>query len=289
MTWLGDRLGGGVNANDAVALRLAAEKRRRVLRILVLSNVVALIAVVAGCLFMMRSQGVQTDVARMRDEVGETLTMMSLGSAGEAVARYIPRLIDTTAKWDRDFAKRSESFRGLDAEIDHVQAMHRLGGIAERWRHEMEGIGPMQRNDYWQMNLKAQVEAEQKKWPNRMHQKSLSEWMGDYGRDFWYGIEFGTMWPIGIYARTAKVVKGEGGTSRLDAGDMMHYIFLPYRLSSFTMLRLAGIALVTTALGYLLCWLGMKSGLGWLSYAGLIYFLYLLVLAVFIVWLEVTK
>ena len=139
------------------------------------------------------------------------------------------------------------------------------------------------------MNLKAQVEAEQKKWPNRMHQKSLSEWMGDYGRDFWYGIEFGTMWPIGIYARTAKVVKGEGGTSRLDAGDMMHYIFLPYRLSSFTMLRLAGIALVTTALGYLLCWLGMKSGLGWLSYAGLIYFLYLLVLAVFIVWLEVTK
>ena len=55
------------------------------------------------------------------------------------------------------------------------------------------------------------------------------------------------------------------------------------------MLRLAGIALVTSGLGYLLCWLGMKSRFGWLSYLGLIYFLYLVNVAIFIVWLEVTR
>ena len=274
--------------NDVAATDLARAKRRRVWRIVIIANAVALVAAIAGCFFMMRTQGIHSDIAKMRDEVGETLTMMSLGGASEAVSRYIPVLIGTTSRWDRRFAAKREDFRGLDLEINQVQAMHRLGETAERWRSELEGISPTLRNEKWQKSLKGQVEAEQKKWPNRTHEKGMSEWAVEVWKEFWFGIEHGFAWPVGIYKRTVEIAKGGKSIDRLDVGDRLHYILFPYRLSAFTMLRLAGIALTTTAIGYLFCWLGLRTKLGWLSYAGLFYFFYLLQIAFFIVWMEVT-
>lgn len=290
MKWTRNRIAGeGGTSNDAIVAQLVAAKSRRVWRIVLVSNAVAILAAIAGCLFMMKSSGVKADVAQMRDEVGETLTMMTIGGASEAVSKHIPRLIDTTARWDRKFAEKRESFRGLDAEINKVQEMHRLGAAAERWRKDLEGISPMQRGELWQKNLKAQVEAEQKKWPNRTHKKGADEWLVDMGKEFWYGVKHGTLWPIGIYERTAELVKDGRGIDSLTVGDRLRYILFPYRISTFTMLRLLGIVLVTSVFGYLFCWLGLKSRFGWLSYAGLSYFLYLLNIALFIVWLEVTK
>lgn len=290
MTGARDRFDGpGGSGNDVVAARLAAERRSRVWHVVIAVNAVALVATIAGCLFMMRTQGLQTDIARMRDEVGESLTMMSLGGASEAVARHLPRLIDTVARWDRKFAAKSERFRGMDVEINHVQAMHCLGLEAARWRSELEGVSPMQRNELWQKSLKARVEGEQKKWPNRTHQKGIGEWMLDLWKEFWFGMKHGFAWPVGIYNRTTELVKGGRDVDRLEVGDRFRYILFPYRLSSFTMLRLAGVVLTTSCLGYLLCWLGLKSRFGWMSYVGLIYFLYLFNIAFFIVWLEVTR
>ena len=285
MSDIRNRFGG--TSNDAVAAQLLATKRRRLWKIVIGANALALVAAIAGCLFMMGTQGVQADVAKMRDEVGESLTMMTLGGASEAVARHIPRLIDTTERWNRKFVERRESFRGLDVEINQVQAMTRLCAAAERWRKELESISPMQRNDLWQKSLKAQVEGEQKKWPHRVHEKGAGEWMADIGKEFWFGVKHGALWPIGIYERTAELIKGGPGIDRLEIKERLQYIFFPYRLSNFTMLRLAGIALTTSLLGYLICWLGLKSRLGWLSYPGLLYFLYLLMIALFIVYLEV--
>ena len=183
MKWTRNRIvRTGGTSNEAVAAQLAAAKRRLVLKIVVVANVVALLAAIAGCLFMVRSSGVKTSVEKMRDEIGEALTMMTLGSANEAVAKHLPRLIDTAARWDSKFAERRESFRGLDKEINHVQAMHRLGEMAERWHKELEGVSPTQRGDLWQKSLKAQVEAEQKKWPNRTHKKGSDEWLVDLGK-----------------------------------------------------------------------------------------------------------
>lgn len=284
-----DRFAGpGGTGNDVVAARLAAAKRRRVWKIVVVANVVAIVASIAGCLFMLRTQGIKADVCEMRDEVGETLTMMSLGGASEAVAKYLPSLISTTARWDRKFATRRDAFRGMDLEIDQVQAMHRLGIDAERWRKELEGVSPMQRNEHWNKSLKSQIEAEQKKWPNRTHEKGASEWLVDLWKEFWFGMKHGFMWPVSMYKNTMVIVKGGGAVDRLDVGSRLRLIFFPYRLSYFTMLRLAGIALVTSAIGYLMCWLGLKSRFGWFSYLGLMYFFYLLMIAIFIVWLEVT-
>ena len=280
------RINGTAARNDANAA-ITATKRRRVWHVVIGANVTALVAAIAGCLFMMRTQGIRADVAAMRDEVGESLTMMTLGGASDAVSRHIPRLIGTTARWDRKFAARSESFRGMDREIDQVQSMHRLGAAAERWRRELEGVSPMQRNEYWQKNLKAQVEAEQKKWPNRTHEKGASEWLVDWWKDFWFGMKHAFAWPAGIYERTKELIKGGRSVERLTVGDRLRYIVFPYRLSSFSMLRLAGIAIATSVIGYLMCWVGLKTRFGFLSYAGLLYFLYLLMIAIFIVCLEV--
>lgn len=278
----------GNNGNDGNAAIVAA-KRRRIWHIVIVANVVALVASIVGCLFTIRTQGVKSDVEKMRNEVGETLTMMTLGGASEAVARHIPQLIGTTARWNRNFAGRREGFRGMDAEIDQVQAMGRLGMAAERWRSELEGVSPMQRNELWQKSLKAQVEAEQKKWPNRTHKKGMAEWALDRWKEFWFGLKHGIVWPVGVYERTVEMARGCAALSRLEVGDRLHYIFFPYRISAFSMLRLAGIAFATTLIGYLLCWFGLKSRFGWLSYVGLIYFLYLLNIALFIVCLEVFK
>lgn len=275
------------DGNDAVAATLAQVRRRRVWHFVVGANIVAVIAVAAGCLFMTRTQGVKVDVSRMRDEVGESLTMMSLGGANEAVSRHLPRLAETTARWYRKFAVRSESFRGLDVEIDQVHMMVRLGGLVERWRREMEDVSPMQRNELWNKSIKAQVEAEQKKWPNRTHRKGLSEWARDWWKEFWFGLNQGFAWPVGLYQRTAEMIRGGLSMNRLGPGDRLRYILFPYRLSAFTMLRLAGIAISTSAIGYLMCWIGLKSRFGWLSYCGLVYFFYLLNIALFIVYLEV--
>ena len=290
MKWTRNRIGElGGRTNDAIVAQLVAAKGRRIWRIVLVLNALAILSAIAGCLFMMKSSGVKADVAQMRDEVGETLTMMAMRGASEAVSKYIPRLIDTTARWDRKFAERREGFRGMDAEINNVQEMHRLGVTAERWLKDLEGISPMQRNEFWQKSLKAEVEAEQKKWPNRTHRKGASEWLGDMGKEFWYGAKHGTLWPIGLYERTAELVKGGRGIDSLEVGDWLRYILFPYRVSAFTMLRLLGIVLVTSAFGYLLCWLGLNSRFGWVSYVGLFYFLYLLNIALFIVWLEVSK
>ena len=276
-------------ANDAVSARLAAERRRRVWRIVIVANAVALVAAIAGCLFMVRTQGVHADIAKMRDEVGETLTMMTMNGASETVARYLPRLIDTTGRWSRKFAAKSESFRGLDKEIDQVQAMQRLGQTAERWRVELEGVSAMHRNELWQKSIKAQVEGEQKKWPNLTHRKGVSEWAVDLLKECWYGVKHGLCWPYGIYERTVEVAKGGRAIDKLNIGERLRYILFPYRLPAFTMLRLLGIAFATSGVGYLMCVIGLKSRFGWLSYVGLVYFLYLLMIALFIVYLEVTK
>lgn len=290
MTVGGYRQAGGT-ANDVVAMQLAATKRRRVWKIVIIANAVALVASLVGCLFMMKTQGLHSDIAKMRDEVGETLTMMSLGGANEAVSKYLPRLIDVTARWDRKFALKSEAFRGMDAELNQAQAMHRLGATAENWRRDLEGSSPMLRNELWQNTIKAQVENEQKKWPNLTHKKGMSEWMRDIGMEFWFGVRHGFEWPCGMYERTVELAtKDDPGINNLGFGDRLHYILFPYyNLSAFTMLRLGGIALVTSGVGYLLCWIGLKWRFGWLSYVGLLYFLYLMNVAVFIAWLEVTR
>ena len=278
----------GETGNDAVAARLSAAKRRRIWKLVIVSNAIAIVATIAGCLFMMRTQGVKSDVEQMRNEVGETMTMMSLGGASEAVARYIPNLIGTTVRWERKFAGRREGFRGLDAEINQVQDMHRLGVTAERWRKELEGISPMQRNELWQKSLKAQVEAEQKKWPNRTHERGVSEWLVELGKEFWFGMRHGLFWPCSVYDSIAKLARGKYDVDRLGVGGCLRIIFFPYKLSYFTILRLTGITIAVSGIGYLMCWIGLKSRFGWLSYLGLFYFLYLINVAIFILWLEVT-
>ena len=282
----GSNAGGGASA--PTAFPGAPAKRHRVWKVIIGANVFALIAAIAGCLFMTRSHGLQADVAAMRDEVGETMTMMSRDSVGEAFTRHIPRLIATVSKWDGKFAERLESFRGLDAEIDYVQDMYRLGRAAERWRSELEGTAPEQRNELWRASIKAKVEEEQRKWPNIVHRKRAFEWMLDLAKEFWFGMEISFTWPVDIYGSAAEGFGGDSGTDKLDLGDKFHYILFPYRLSEFTMFRLGGIAFATSALGYLMCWLGLKTRFGWLSYLGLLYFLYLVNIALFIVWLEVT-
>lgn len=253
------------------------------------ASVLSLVAAIAGCLFMMRTRGVQVEVEQMRNDVGELLTAMVHNGAGESFARHLPRLIDVTAQWDRKFAMRSENFRGLSAEIDQVQEMQRLGAKAEGWRRELEGFAPTQRAEFWQKNIKPKVVGEQKKWPNRSHSKGASEWMEDFGKEFWYGVKHGFLWPVGLYRRTAEILRGGGVISQLDVGDRLRYMLFPYRLSGFTILRLMGIVFTTTGLGYLLCWLGLKTRFGALSYLGLLYFVYLLNIALFILYLEATK
>ena len=134
---------------------------------------------------------------------------------------------------------------------------------------------------------KAKAEAEQTKWPNRTHKRNASEWAAELGKEFFAGARHGALWPAEIYGRLAEISRGGRAIDALDFGEKCRYAFFPYRISSFTMLRLAGTAFSASLLGYLMCFAGTKPRLGALSYAGLVYFLYLLAIALFILYLEV--
>jgi len=279
----------GRTSNDAVAAQIAAAWRRRLWRIVIVASVIALVAAVVGGLFMMRTQSVRKDVACMRNELGETLTSMIHGDANQAVARHLPAFVDAVGRWDRKFAERMRDFRGLDTEINAVQTAHRDGETAERWRRELENVSPTQRGALWQKSVKAQAEEMQKRYPNVEKVPGWRDWLKDIWKEFGFGLRHGLLWPVGIFQRLTELVRGGSAVSRLDFGDCLHYLIFPYRLSTFTLLCLVGIALVTVGFGYLLCWVGLKTRLSALSYVGLLYFLYLFNIAFFIVWHEVTK
>lgn len=279
----------GKGNGDVVAAQLVAAKRRRFWRLVIGAHVVALVSAIVGCFMMMKTQDLKTEIAEMRDEIGETLTVMSLEGGDAALARHLPKLVDQAARWEHEFSKKRENFRGMDAEINHVQALHRLGVEAKGWRRELEGVSSSRRGECWRTSLKARVEAEQKKWPNRRPDTDKSGWVRNVGKEFWFGVKHGLLWPLGIYERTSELVRGGRGISSLGIGDRLRYVLFPYRLSGFTLLRLGGIMVITSAVGYLLCWLGLRSKFSGLSYVGLLYFLYLFNIALFILYLETTK
>ncbi len=290
MKWTREKVAAaGTGNGDVVAAQLTRAKRRRFWHFFIAAHIIALISSIVGCLLMMRTEDLKVEITEMRNEIGETVTMMSLGDGGEALARHIPRLLDQVAHWERRFAKKRERFRGMDEEINRVQALHRLGIDAQSWRKELESVSPRQRGEYWRTRLKARVEAEQKKWPNRMRERVASDWLKDLGKEFYFGVKHGLLWPYGIYERTAELVRGGRGIESLGLGVRLRYVLFPYRLSGFTWLRLIGIMAITSAVGYLLCWLGLHSRFSGLSYVGLLYFLYLLNIALFILYLETTK
>ena len=55
--------------NDDVVSQLVQRRRRRIWWTAATVSVIALIAAIVGCLFNMRTQGVQSEVAEMRDEI----------------------------------------------------------------------------------------------------------------------------------------------------------------------------------------------------------------------------
>ena len=272
--------------NRQVADQLAHKRVRLFWRSAIAVSTFALLVSVVGCLFMMRSQGVREEVAEMRQDVGASLTQMQSRDPGEVFARCIPALEERLLHWKERFANTSR-FRGMDEEINSVQAMYRLEASVQRWHAELEGVSAMQRHDTWTRLVHPQVEAEAKNWPNVIREKRSWEWGVDFGKEFGYGISHGMTWPYGVWTRLVEVVKMNGNKGA-ELFDYIRYVIFPYKLSVFTFIRLAGIIGSVLGLGFLFCWLGTKFNyLSALSYLGLLYFVYLLVAALFIVWLEV--
>lgn len=273
--------------NRQVAAQLAHKRVRRFWRTAIAVAVFALLASVVGCLFMMRSQGVREEVAEMRLEVGSSLTLMLSRDPGEVFARLIPELEQRIVNWKKRFADTSR-FRGMDEEINSVQAMFRLETSVERWRADLEGVSATQRYDTWTRLIQPQIEAEAKNWPNVIKEKRSWEWGVDFGKEFGYGLWHGVTWPYGMWTRLVEVTKMKSNKNA-ELFDYIRYVIFPYKLSVFTFIRLAGIIGSVLGLGFLFCWLGTKINcLSPLSYLGLVYFVYLLVAALFILWLEVS-
>jgi len=106
------------------------------------------------------------------------------------------------------------------------------------------------------------------------------------GDEFLFGVKFAALWPVGIYQRAGELKAAEG---EVDFVEGVKYLVFPHLPSRFSLFRMAGVVLTVMLIGWLLCWLGLKTGSGILVGAGVINFVYLVNVSFIMIYLEVTK
>jgi hypothetical protein len=153
------------------------------------------------------------------------------------------------------------------------QELGRVLSLLETSRDVMRATPAEKRTDQWVQQI-VQILVARADWPIsgvvRMPARRLSP--RDVGRDFLMGMQLGGIWP---YYAGRNVFRAD-----LPFGPLRR-AFFPYRNSSaFYPGHLVGIAVVGMAVGYGLCWLGMVYNRASLSYAGLLYFVYLIIFTI---------
>ena len=92
------------------------------------------------------------------------------------------------------------------------------------------------------------------------------------------GILEGVCWPFRAGKRAWECYRP--GAPAVSFGKKMRYIVFPWTLFALSFPWLIGLGFMAAAVGYFLCWLGMKADSLFLSFLGLLYFLFIVVIVV---------
>lgn len=92
------------------------------------------------------------------------------------------------------------------------------------------------------------------------------------------GLLEGVCWPFRMGKRAWECLRP--GAFAIPFGRRFRYIVFPWTLAALSFPWLLGLGFMAAAVGYFLCWLGMKADSLFLSFLGLLYFLFIVVVVV---------
>lgn len=92
------------------------------------------------------------------------------------------------------------------------------------------------------------------------------------------GLLEGVCWPFKTGKRAWECWKL--GAPPVPFGKKLRYVVFPWTLAAMSFPWLLGLGFMASAVGYFLCWLGMKADSLFLSFLGLLYFLFIVVVVV---------
>ncbi len=145
--------------------------------------------------------------------------------------------------------------------------------LLEAARDAVQSAGKEQLTEAW-TGLVVEILIARTHWPIagvvRVQPRTLSP--REVGRDIVQGMQLAAFWPYHAVRNLFRPGLPFG---------VLRSMFFPYRDASiFFAGHIVGIGLAGVGVGYGLCWLGMRHNKASLSYAGLLYFVYLIVFSV---------
>lgn len=239
----------------------------------------------AGVVSWQRAHSLSAKLEAMESDVSRMLAdALDAQNAGE-----LPERVDRGLSLCSAWRKR---FRSADPGPDRKLAdkLFRLNDLEEtslpRWRR----ILVVQEGGPWDMPLeerrklvRREMLAEQEKWPEPPPPPLkivLSDGIGKFSDGAVVGISW--PWESGRRAFFAWTVEN---ARTAPASWKLRYAFFPWRLGNFSFAWILGFGALAAATGYFLCWFGMKSNSAFLSFFGLVYFLYMVVFVVCLMFL----
>lgn len=252
-----------------------ARSRRRFWIVVLVASITGAAVLSAGCLLLLGRPSIEEGLADMENDIGRDMLELSIASASRGL-KMIPQIKDKAEKWAGGLDRLGD-FRRRDQDIDRAQKLRPLIRKAEKWESALSSVPPGARAEIWQ-RLKFEIAAEAQSWPVVAvpeRPRRLFNW-----RFLFEGAQLGALWPAGLVRRGTFVAnRGLRGVSGLSSQQALRYIFHPYGKWSFEMTHLLGFGLAALAVGYLLCWIGMRVNVACISYLGVAYFLYIVFFA----------
>jgi hypothetical protein len=244
-----------------------------------------LLAIVAAGLFLIAGPSANSEAASLAEE---------LDSVEEGVQEQLHRLgwmapsnasaeLKHFERWIRKARARcsvlpmpADTKLGVRRRVARtVEELERLDSLVEQWNGQWAAVSDEERAETLTRIQVAGV-SERTRWP-------LAGVYRDYAgplkmppfRVVGRGIVVGIFWPV-IGLRNAVF-------DRSTSGPLLQRLLIPIRDQDFQSAPLLfGMVCSVMGAGYAFCWLGMRSNQAWASYAGPIYFLYLIFFAVLV-------
>lgn len=271
----------GSTAEDAVA-----KPFRRFVRIVCL--VVGVFVLLGACaVSWKRAHSLPAKLEAMENDVSRMLADALAAPQNGELAAVIERGQTLATVWRGRFKSVNPGSDAKSAEkLLRLQALEE--DLLPRWRRILSPLAADSGAMPWEKRLRlvrAELLSQQEKWPPPPA-PPLRIVLSDGVRKLSEGAVWGVSWPWEAGRRTF-VVWNDPAAKLARTPAKLRFAFFPWRLGAMSFPWILGFGAAAAAVGYFLCWIGMKANSMPLSMLGLVYFAYIVVFVVCLLFLVI--
>ena len=240
------------------------------------AGVAFVVLAVAGIFLSIRSRhSITSQIERMELDVSRSLEALLRTRDGDDLLAPVEAVDATVTRWRKTCAK----WKGVKFSMSDREKILRLQRLQDssirRWRDELNS---MDSASLKRENILQDVLREQSLWPPPPPPPIILAF-SDGVRDFANGAMEGATWPW-LVGRRAYAVGARPGKPHI--GQATRFILFPHRMSGLSFALVFGFGLAAVFVGYGLCHAGMRANAVMLCLFGLVYFIYVVIFAVFL-------